>query len=303
LADGGGGQVDEQLCEIELRIDIVSAAGAGQAGKDGCGSSTARIAHKERVLSVQNDAFHLPFADIVIDWYCAIGTEDVQFIPLAQSKVDRLSQYDLAGNVHSYTDGFGTTITENYDAAGRPSIVTSSRVDGTHPGTLFDASSSTAYGPAGLLTAILGNNATVSHGYDNRMRMTASQITNVNGQLLYNLGLTFNPNSTINTGNDSVNGNWSYQYDEFNRLVTASSSAGLGCGFAYDQYGNRWQQDPLNGACTSFIATYNNPLNRIDGYCYDGVGQLLDQGGCAPSGGKNQNFLRRMRKSRIGDIQ
>ena len=91
MGDGGGGQVDEQLCEIELRIDIVSAAGAGQAGEDGCRSSTARIAYKERVLSVQNDAFHLPFADVVIDWYSAIGTEDAQFIPLAQSIVDRLS--------------------------------------------------------------------------------------------------------------------------------------------------------------------------------------------------------------------
>lgn len=43
----------------------MSAAGAGQAGEDGCGSSTARIAHKERVLSVQNDAFDLPFAGIL----------------------------------------------------------------------------------------------------------------------------------------------------------------------------------------------------------------------------------------------
>jgi hypothetical protein len=54
----------------------LSAAGAGQAGEDGCRSSSARIAYKERVFSVQNDAFHLPFTDVVIDWYCAIGTED-----------------------------------------------------------------------------------------------------------------------------------------------------------------------------------------------------------------------------------
>jgi hypothetical protein len=58
----------------------LSAAGAGQAGEDGCRSSSARIAYKERVFSVQNDAFHLPFTDVVIDWYCAIGTEDVHIV-------------------------------------------------------------------------------------------------------------------------------------------------------------------------------------------------------------------------------
>ncbi len=52
LADGSGGQVDEQLREIELRIDLVPAAGTGQAGEDRRSSSTARIAHEERVLAI-----------------------------------------------------------------------------------------------------------------------------------------------------------------------------------------------------------------------------------------------------------
>ena len=40
-------QVRQQLGEIELGIDIVAAAGTGQAGQDRGGSSPARIADKE----------------------------------------------------------------------------------------------------------------------------------------------------------------------------------------------------------------------------------------------------------------
>jgi hypothetical protein len=55
----------------------MSAACAGQAGQDGRGSSTTRIAHEERVLAVEHNALHLyrsgqshPFPGglKVIDW-------------------------------------------------------------------------------------------------------------------------------------------------------------------------------------------------------------------------------------------
>jgi len=46
LAHFGLGQIHEQLCEIELRIDVVPTAGAGQAGQDGGGTAAAFIAHK-----------------------------------------------------------------------------------------------------------------------------------------------------------------------------------------------------------------------------------------------------------------
>ena len=90
LADGQGRKVDQQLREIELRIHVMSAACAGQAGQDGRGSSTTRIAHEERVLAVEHDALHLSLTHIVIDGHRAIGREDVQLLPLAQGIVDRL---------------------------------------------------------------------------------------------------------------------------------------------------------------------------------------------------------------------
>ena len=85
LADGERWQVDQQLGEVELRVEILSAAGAGQAGEDGGCSSAARVSDEERVLSIENDALHLSFAHVVVDGHRTIGAEDVQLVPLAQS--------------------------------------------------------------------------------------------------------------------------------------------------------------------------------------------------------------------------
>lgn len=46
-----GGQVQQQLREVELRIDLVPAAGGGQARQDGGGAAAARVAHEQRVLA------------------------------------------------------------------------------------------------------------------------------------------------------------------------------------------------------------------------------------------------------------
>jgi hypothetical protein len=42
------------------------------------------------VLSVEDNAFHLSFAYVVVDGNSTIGAEDVQFALLTQSIVDRL---------------------------------------------------------------------------------------------------------------------------------------------------------------------------------------------------------------------
>ena len=52
LADMQDRQVRQQLGEIELGIDLVAAAGTGQAGQDSSGSSASRVADEERILSV-----------------------------------------------------------------------------------------------------------------------------------------------------------------------------------------------------------------------------------------------------------
>jgi hypothetical protein len=84
FANAGRGQVDQQLSEIELGIDIMAAAGAGQAGEDCRRSSSARVSDEEGILAVENDALHLALGDVVVDGHGAIVAEDVQFVPLVQ---------------------------------------------------------------------------------------------------------------------------------------------------------------------------------------------------------------------------
>jgi hypothetical protein len=57
----------------------MSAAGAGQAGRDGGCSSAARVAHEKRVLAIENNALHLALGYVLVDGHCAIRGEDVQF--------------------------------------------------------------------------------------------------------------------------------------------------------------------------------------------------------------------------------
>ena len=85
-----GGQVHQQLGEIELRIDLVPAAGGGEAGQDGGGAAAARVAHEQGVLAVQHHPLHLAFARVVIEGHGAIGTEHVEFGPLAERVIHGL---------------------------------------------------------------------------------------------------------------------------------------------------------------------------------------------------------------------
>ena len=46
VADGPCGEVQKELGEVDLGIDLVSAAGGGQAGEDGGSPSAARVANE-----------------------------------------------------------------------------------------------------------------------------------------------------------------------------------------------------------------------------------------------------------------
>ena len=78
-------------------------------------------------------------------------------------------------------------------------------------------------------------------------------------------------------------GNWTYTYDEFNRLLTAATSfyprtgAADGCSWAYDRYGNRWQQNATSGNCPSPQLAFDNN-NHWVGYAYDAAGNLTNNG-------------------------
>ena len=56
-----GGKIHQQLRQVELWIQAVPAAGGSQAGKDGSGTTAARVADEERIFAVKYDALHLAF--------------------------------------------------------------------------------------------------------------------------------------------------------------------------------------------------------------------------------------------------
>jgi len=92
----------------------------------------------------------------------------------------------------------------------------------------------------------------------------------------YSLRLTYAPDGDILSANDSVNGNWTYSYDPFNRLVGTNQNSGQFIySYVYDRYGNRWQQ---NGFYHPPNLSFTGNNNRIDGYSYDAAGNLLNDG-------------------------
>jgi RHS repeat-associated protein len=111
---------------------------------------------------------------------------------------------------------------------------------------------------------------------------------------LYSFSLGYAPNGDVLTAGDSVNGNWTYSYDDFNRLAASSnSSPQQGYSYSYDQYGNFWAQNVTAGTgrtaartFTAATAAYSNgncyhgvgQTNQPDGYCYDAAGNLLSDG-------------------------
>ena len=101
----------------------------------------------------------------------------------------------------------------------------------------------------------------------------------------YSYALTYAPDGDVVAANDSVNGNWTYSYDDFNRLVSSACSAECpdgqgtqGFGYVYDRYANRWQQNVTAGSGPQPQATFNGNNNRIDGDSYDADGNLLYDG-------------------------
>jgi RHS repeat-associated protein len=89
---------------------------------------------------------------------------------------------------------------------------------------------------------------------------------------LYSFSLGYAPDSNVTTANDSVNGNWTYSYDAFNRLVGSNQNGGAAIySYDYDRFGNRWHQNGPN----SMMLSFSGSNNRMDGYSYDAAGNLV----------------------------
>lgn len=89
----------------------------------------------------------------------------------------------------------------------------------------------------------------------------------------YAVSVDYTPDGDVGSANDSVNGNWTYTYDDFNRLARSLRQTGhLSYTYAYDRYGNMWHGDG------SLSLGFSGGNNRIDGFSYDAAGNLLNDG-------------------------
>jgi YD repeat-containing protein len=116
--------------------------------------------------------------------------------------------YDYLGDITTFTNSAEpNTYTYTYDAVARLTKLQSSYTAGG-PGTLLTVNQYNALGQ--ITNATLGNGIARSVQYDSRGR-----ITSLTDGSIYNFTLGYAPDSSILTGNDSINGNLTYTYDDF----------------------------------------------------------------------------------------
>ena len=223
----------------------------------------------------------------VQSWQCWGTTECTSQYGTRENK----RTYDLVGNVTYVDNSADASFSYTYDGAGRMDSVSYYYVYPTATTIpLITLATYTAWG------APLTRNGNETWGYDARMRVSSytNKPSASSSTVNYGYSLTYQPNSNVQTAAEtSGNKSWtySYNYDNLNRLYTAiSGQLTEGCEETYDAFGNRSAQNPVGrgNSCGSFSASFTgNGLgnnNRIDGYCYDAAGDLLDAGPCPTSG-------------------
>jgi RHS repeat-associated protein len=97
-----------------------------------------------------------------------------------------------------------------------------------------------------------------------------------NNGFVYALDLGIDPSGTVFSANDSVNGNWSYFYDNLNRIQQASTPTNSYV-YDYDRYGNRLHQTPSNGGNPLSLIYSNNQIVAT-GITYDASGNMTSDG-------------------------
>jgi RHS repeat-associated protein len=99
------------------------------------------------------------------------------------------------------------------------------------------------------------------------------------GNPAYSFTLGRAPDGQITSASDLVNGNWTFGYDQFNRLTSSNKNTGQQTfGYLYDRYANRWQQNaPQGGPAPQYVFDTNNHFVG-SGVTYDALGEVLTDG-------------------------
>ncbi len=197
------------------------------------------------------------------------------------------AEHRLRDMTSSAADGTGVTATYTYSPASEVQSITSSLNDSTHPPDLV---SKVQNGPDGPTSWQLGNGVDEGADYDLLGRPDGTWVCvesiqpdcTGSGSERYSSWGDRQGQQTL----DSCSGPgpcilYGYGYDQFNRL-TAMRVAVTGqqlYSYVYDRYGNRWQQNALQGGWSSNLS-FNPATNQINsaGYVYDAAGNLINDG-------------------------
>lgn len=211
-------------------------------------------------------------------------TQRWQENPVNSNNIEIFYTYDLIGdeitrNINS--EGFS----ETYNGAGRlTSFTQTDYTDANNPANLLSGATYDALGR--MVFANFGNGLSQSWKYDNRERPAAEAVgtgcTSGAGTCTttkYNTSLTYFANGNVMSANDAANGNWVYTYDDFNRLLSSTGGPNnYSYAYAYDRFGNKWQQT-LNGGCTAgtaFCIAFDANNRMTNGtQTYDAAGNVL----------------------------
>jgi RHS repeat-associated protein len=178
----------------------------------------------------------------------------------------------------SYTYGQNDTaasIAAGLASALSPSSVSASSSGGTVTLTAKTTGSGTNYS--------LSASSSSSNGFSPSSFTASPSGANLTGgtnDSIYSLALSsYAPNGDVLAASDSANGNWTYTYDPFNRVVGANQNNGQSVyNYVYDIAGNRWQQNGQYSMIATFTGNNTTNNNRIDGRSYDAAGNLLNDG-------------------------
>ena len=200
--------------------------------------------------------------------------------PVNNNNIEIYYSYDQLGdeltrNINS--EGFSGT----FDGAGH--LTSFTQTDYTNTNNPANLLSAATYDPMGHMKfANLGNGLSETWKYDNRGRLMSEAVgTGCSGGTCtttkYSASATYYPNGDVMSANDTANGNWVYTYDDFNRLASSVSGSNTYT-YAYDRFGNRWNQK-LNGGCTAgtSVCVQFDANNRMTNavQTYDAAGNVL----------------------------
>ncbi len=215
--------------------------------------------------------------------------------------------YNLLGQVAAITYPSNRVVTQTFNNIGQ----TASIASGT---TTY--LSGTSYNAAGeTLGFTMGNGVEGTFAYNDHLQIAKIRYSKTGSADILNLGYDYTSTAQPNNNGqiqavhyytqdqppvEDQTKSESFGYDAWFRLKTAqtiqvdaNTPGTWSLTWGYDRLGNRKQQTLINGNMPNGVNqpnfTIDETTNRINGYCYDAAGNLLDQTTC-PSGSHQYTY-------------